>query len=630
MQGLTLHDFAELHLQIRLSSLAGLSVNEEVFPSNVVKLEKQAASHLAFRRTFSFIATPEIISHLRTGYAQVELFAKCQPTYLEGLVRWDTLRELLNWPSGPTSTKRPDLMRRASSSFSQEEQHDIALRLQVLELDAAGKWTSVPVQSQGPLDPGSFFVQQGLQRRLRFSLLHGSGKALRWVNLSRATVGQIRFVGKGTAPVAEEAVELDLRILPASEVEPPVVVHPDGTSTLTAEALWDSSAHDSASLNRPSASGQRVLLRLTVLVQIDNAERPATFTHDVSLKILARGAGGPGSFLNSLWGQTRLVKQTTALFSLVLSPSPIRSAADLWRLDTSQTFVPGEKALPPDWHVRGVSAVKDYLKLQRIERLSADVRAVEALSAACDRSASSPQIGPENRDPVDLKRKIVELWSRPSGAAVESVLTRSTAPTSTLLARLVDLSPKLVPSVTLSQRSAVVAKKKGWLHVLVDAPGNVWVKRFCVLRRPYLHLYLSSAEADEVTIINLTSDRSTGGVDLTVVSSPEVEHLLGVSRPSRDFDQSFRLTLCRGCSLPSALMPSLATRDEIRTCLPRPARKTSSPGARLSHPIPQPRPTPGLCPSRPGCPYPPDLTPRPHRYPPWPQRATLLSRLPFT
>jgi len=551
LQGLTSLDFAEAHLQVRLSSLAGASVNEEVYLSNVVNLEEQAASHLTFRRKFSFVVTPEVAAHLQRGYAKVELFARCQPTFLERLARWDDLRELLESspPTGPTSTQRPEPMRRSESSFVQEEEHDVAARLQILELDAAGKWTSVPVQSQGPSGTGSYFLQQGVQRRFRFSLLHGSGKALRWIALSRVSVGQTRLVSKGVPPVAEDAAELDLRILPTPETEP-VDFHPNGTSTLTAEALWDSSAHESAALNRPSASGQRVVLRLTFLVQIANAERPATFALDISVKILARGGGGPGSFLGGLWGQARLLKQTTTLFSLNLSPAPTRSAADLWRLDTSQCYVRGEETLPSGWHVRGVSAVKDFLKLQRAERLAADVRAVQVLSTACDRPVSSPRLGSQGRDPDGLKRRVVELWSRPSGSAVESALTRTTVPTSTLLASLVDLSPKLVPAVTLARRSDVVAKKKGWLDVLVDAPNNVWVKRFCVLRRPYLHLYASNAETDEVSIINLTSDRSTGGGDLTIVSSPEVEHLLGVSPFRSSFQKLSTDPLLSSSALP--------------------------------------------------------------------------------
>lgn len=549
LQGITSLDFGKLHLQTRLSSFTGLADNEEVYPSSFVDLGQHAASHLSFRRKFSFVVPPNVAAHLKSSYAKVEFFAKCQPTFLERLTRWDDLRELLESSSSagtPPAARTPpqEPMRRSETDFVQEETHDISARLQLLEINAAGEWAPVSVLSQDAADPGSFFIQQGLQRRLRLSLLHGSGKSLKWQSVSKITIGQIRPADKNSGHGGDlgGGNDVDLRLLPgkpSTDVDAPdnddVVFHPDGTSTLAAEAPWDSSAHDSALLNRPSGSGQRVLLRLTFFVQIDTAEKPAVFTHDVSVKILARGASGPGSIFTGLWGSARVLQQTSTLFSLVLSPSPTRSAADLWRLDTSQSYVKGEEFLPHGWKIRGVSAVKDHLQLRRTERLAADVRAVEALVDACASSSSSASASPRlgSHEDVasadDLKRKVVDLWTARFGPRKEMNLSRQAQPPPSLLAKYIDVNPKFLPRVALARRSDIVARKKGFLNVLVDSPNNVWAKRFCVLRRPYFHLYETSSETDEVSIINLSSDPSTGSGDLTVVSSPEVAHLLGVS-----------------------------------------------------------------------------------------------------
>lgn len=61
-------------------------------------------------------------------------------------------------------------------------------------------------------------------------------------------------------------------------------------------------------------------------------------------------------------------------------------------------------------------------------------------------------------------------------------------------------------------------------QILIDAPLNIWTKRFFVLRRPYLHIYTSNSEKVSLLVINLDAD--SGGL-VSVTSSPEVEHLLG-------------------------------------------------------------------------------------------------------
>lgn len=352
-------------------------------------------------------------------------------------------------------------MRRSESDFVQEEMHDISSRLQLLEIGSSGQWAPVQVLAQSVSDAGSFYIQQGLQRRIRLFLLHGSGKALKWLSISRATIGQVRLLDREVA-TADKSQEVELKLLPVVNDQEDVVFHPDGTSTLTADALWDSSAHDSLFLNRPSPSGQRVLLRLTFLVQIESAEKPAVFSHDFSVKVQARGAAGPGYFSTGFFSSNRLLQQTTSLFTLVLSPSSTRSSADLWRLDTSQSYVRGEEFLPQGWKLRGVSTVKDFLQLRKTERLAADVRAVESFIASCDSLSSSSQ--PTQSDD-EVKKKVLDFWTSYTGRDRQLDLSRRIKPSPSILSKYLDLSPKFTPTVSIARRSDVVAKKKGYLDV---------------------------------------------------------------------------------------------------------------------------------------------------------------------
>lgn len=103
-------------------------------------------------------------------------------------------------------------------------------------------------------------------------------------------------------------------------------------------------------------------------------------------------------------------------------------------------------------------------------------------------------------------------------------------------------SPKLTGSASLIPRACVLAlslgalsanrslhrseaaNKRGPLAILRDPTSNQWRKHWFVLRRPYLYLYNSSAEVDEVAVINVSTVR--------VEQSPEIERMLEVNWPS--------------------------------------------------------------------------------------------------
>ncbi|KIM21592.1 hypothetical protein M408DRAFT_29454 [Serendipita vermifera MAFF 305830] len=173
MKGLESNDFSSIHLQIRLASITG-----------PIDLTSAGSSELKFKRTFQLIATPKILAYLREGHAPIEFFASLQATYLERMERWDEMREQHNIrakPNGSAPTNsNPNLptMRRSENDFVVEEVHDVVSCLSICELGSDGKYNPVPVLSQSPLDPGSFSLRQGLQRRLRLTLSSNSGKEL--------------------------------------------------------------------------------------------------------------------------------------------------------------------------------------------------------------------------------------------------------------------------------------------------------------------------------------------------------------------------------------------------------------------------------------------------------------------
>lgn len=372
-------------------------------------------------------------------------------------------------------------------------------------------------------------LRQGLQRRFVISLSHTSGRALPWTRIERVSIGQVRLLGaNGQVLESQPTPDVDLKL---SRKGDSAVFHPDGTSTLVADGFWDSSAHDSTFLNRPTAASQRVLVRLTFSVDIPTCEELATFSLDAALRIQTRGASAPGLLSTGFFGTARLLDRSNAIFSLRLSPPPTRSTRDLWRLDTSKAYIKGEEKLPAGWTPRGVSVVQDHIRLVKQQKLAADVQASEALVEVYESSAGASDSGgsKNGKESEEILKRAVDLWSLRFGPKDEIDLTRRTSePDFAALAKILkvaDLSPKLVPHARLVPRTDIVAKK-GYLNALIDAPKNVWAKRFFVLRRPYLHIYESNSEKTEMLVINLDAD--SGGL-VSVVRSPEVEQLLGVS-----------------------------------------------------------------------------------------------------
>ena len=420
VKGLSHHDFSFIHLQVRLSSFLGPSLtSEEVYPSTAVDLDTGTPSDLKFRRSFSMVASTKVLTYLRQGYAPIEFYARLKPTYLERMERWDEMREQripssigssVNTPQSQPTSLPP--MRRSENDFVVEQMHDVTAWLQVCELAPDGTYKPVPVVSSGHLDPGSFQLHQGLQRRIILTLSSHSGRQLPWTEVTRIRLGNVRHLdAKG---LLHESASKVLTTLPLQQ-DQKIEYKPDGTGSVTAEALWDSSVHNSILLNRVTSSGQRVLLQVSWSVAIETCAEPVNFNMDTAITIQARDARPP-SRLTSLFGSTKVLPKTSTLFSVRLTPPLTRSPKDLWRLDTAEKYVRGEETLGI-WRPRGVSVVEDYSRLVTLERRAADVQAIRVILA------TSPSSKVEQQDAdvwasdasEGLVRKALTLWQKRFG-----------------------------------------------------------------------------------------------------------------------------------------------------------------------------------------------------------------------
>lgn len=416
IKGLSSHDFATVHLQVRLSSFIGPSLaHEEIFSSSVLDMETSSLSELKFRRTFSIVASTKVINYLRQGYAPIEFFAAVKPTYLERLEHWDEMRESRVHPC-PTSPmiqadtmSNTQLMRRSETDFVIEQHHDVAARVQIRELAADGEYVAVPVVSQGSLDAGAFFLHQGLQRRIFLELSSDSGPQLPWSDVTKVRLGNVRLLDpKGRIHESTSKAMVTLPLLADQTVE----FKPDGTGSLTSEALWDSSVHDSVLLNRVTTNPYRVILQFQWAVVVECCSEPVQFSMDIAVTMQTRDARPPNRFLTFL-SSGKILSRMSSIFKVRMTPPLTRSPQDLWRLDTSGKYVRGEEVLQ-NWKPRGMSVVEDYDRLVKMERRAADVQAVRVVLAS-SRATSRPPSESVVWASDTLLQKTVTLWQKQFG-----------------------------------------------------------------------------------------------------------------------------------------------------------------------------------------------------------------------
>ncbi|GAA6024219.1 hypothetical protein JCM10207_006785 [Rhodosporidiobolus poonsookiae] len=523
--GLDKSEFAALHIQLSSSSFFGVSANQdEVFTSDIVQLDTSPSTSARLQHRFEIALTPSVLHHLSSSYADLAFFGRTRLSHFDRIERWDEARDgtatakVANAPSVRGDPVNGDVTRRPENEFILEQQHDVLASVEIRELGEQGEYVPTQVVSTHPLDAGAFFLRQGIQRRFVLNLSHNSGRAFDWKRVARVSLGNVRMLdARGRVHAATSAAAVELRGMG----RPRPQFSNDGTATLTFAGAWDSSVHDSPHLNRTTPSGSRALIALTFEIDVAGCASPIPFTMDVAVTISGRDARPPNKLL-SLLSSTRLSSRISSVFAVRLTPFKTRKVGDIWRLDTAETYVRGEEVLV-GWKPRGLSLVRDYDASAAAKARTADVEATRALLEAYELTLPTVEDMPRE----DRLRWAIALWEKQFGTKGEISLEKE-QPVSAML----DLaspapspqpsasspsSPKLTGSATLIQRTETY-NKRGTLAILRDPTSNQWRKQWFVLRRPYLHIYDSSSDVDEVAVINVSTVR--------VEQSPEIEQML--------------------------------------------------------------------------------------------------------
>ncbi|SMQ46309.1 unnamed protein product [Zymoseptoria tritici ST99CH_3D7] len=463
------------------------------------------------------------LSAPREASLRVSIFARVTSMHLDKLLSWDDMRDASVAANIKPRNKRLH-SRIGEHEYYSDARHDTFARVHILEISEDGTYQPVEVVQNDTLDQGAYQLHQGLQRRVVLNLVHSSGDGLPWERVDRLQAGQIRLLDSDGKVSDTDSNTPDVLL---SLVSPPVIrKNADGTVHVKVTGQWDSSAHSSQLLDRPTLDKYRVQLTFKWQVHSPRVTHPMKFNFDVAVQTRPRTWFRQNSLLGQFFYNQRVVHSTANNYTVTLKPSAAKRAGDLWRMDTSTDYISGEETLT-SWAPRSTSLVKDYMTLRKRQRRIAEIesaRGVLAWGALSPPSKAQRAEGETLTEPQQaLLKRVLGLWqTSPSPSEMMLLLSNTGSPErgaafanggSKDASEESDPVP-LAATVETHLKSPTVLKA-GWL-LCPDLAGSHWVRTYVELRRPYLHLY--SKEGDEVNAINLTNSR--------IDAEPQVAKLL--------------------------------------------------------------------------------------------------------
>lgn len=301
---------------------------------------------------------------------RVAIFAKVFAMHLDKLSSWDDMRD------GVQDQSRA--ARVAESQFFTQEKHDLLARIQILEMNENGEYVPVDVTQVGAMDPGTFQLHQGLQRRIAINVTHSSGDTLSWDDVSSLRVAKVQLVDQAgrvsTKDHGSQPLDISLRL----PTKPIFRNNANGTRSITIFGQWDSSLHDTILLDRTTADKNRVQMTIAWEITSSKLAEPMKFSSNVFCKILSRSHVRQTSMLSALWQTSKIVHSSPSIFTLTMRPAPIKRVGDLWRMDSQHDYIKGEEHLT-SWTPRGVSLVLDHVAARKKKRKATEMASIQAL-----------------------------------------------------------------------------------------------------------------------------------------------------------------------------------------------------------------------------------------------------------
>ncbi|XP_062559919.1 kinesin-like protein unc-104 isoform X5 [Armigeres subalbatus] len=301
--------------------------------------------------------------------------------------------------------------------------HDVLVWFEICELAPNGEYVPAVVDHSDDLPcRGLYLLHQGIQRRIRITIVHEPTAEVKWKDIRELVVGRIRNQPEPADELDDsDSCVLSLGLFPGEVLEVPG----DDRSFFRFEAAWDSSLHNSALLNRVTQTGEQIFITLSAYLELENCARPAIITKDLSMIIYGRDARtGPRSLKHLFSGQYRNpeANRLSGVYELSLRRASEAGVQRRQRrvLDTSSTYVRGEENLH-GWRPRGDSLIFDHQwELEKLTRLE-EVGRVRHLLMLRERLGMDTTPNPTTKTEKD----VCNLAQRASASPVHMVIPPS-------------------------------------------------------------------------------------------------------------------------------------------------------------------------------------------------------------
>uniref|UniRef100_A0AAR2L8T0 plus-end-directed kinesin ATPase n=1 Tax=Pygocentrus nattereri TaxID=42514 RepID=A0AAR2L8T0_PYGNA len=370
--------------------------------------------------------------------------------------------------------------------------YDLMVFFEICELEANGDYVPAAVDHRGGMPcHGTFLLHQGIQRRVTVTIVHETGSDIQWKEVRELVVGRIRNTPEADESIIDPNI-LSLNILSAGNILLPLTALNAMSRTFYRfEAAWDSSMHNSLLLNRVTPYGEKIYMTLSAYLEMENCTQPAVITKDFCMVFYSRDAKLSASrSIRNLFSSGSLRpsegNRVTGVYELSLCHLADAGSPGMQRrrrrvLDTSVAYVRGEENLA-GWRPRSDKTTyssRDFLSFQCLRLLTHTFN--RDYSHVCVSASESK---------VRALLKTINKSSKLSASSGTPLTIHELRKLLTLTGGFFFHSP--------------IVSKKGYLHFL-EPHTNGWVKRYVVVRRPYVYIYNSERETVERAILNLSS-----------------------------------------------------------------------------------------------------------------------------
>lgn len=515
----------------------------------------------------------------------VDFFGTAQPLALRRAFHEDvqleqSLRRTINRDHSLSASQNLQMERLHEEELFVDSQHELAMWIRVMEPGLDGQWerTSCMFIADNCVSP-FFLLRQGLQRRIEVVASHNNSQHMRITGIRSLQVGAPRLVDEKGRFQSNMTTANESRMveLPLINVELAEETRLDNRSLVMARAAWDTSVHGSWLLDVPTDADMRVKLAVTLQLDIENSNGdPIELQTSVFAQIHSRqsNTGQPGGNWLMSWGtdmmngiarlsagpkksrscvslsnsMQRLVPDTERdpvyrVFSVTLSPiNPIAGKDNLWRLNTGKKYVRGEETLLP-WLPRSVQFVDEYHRLEheeawrlsvarnreRLETVVNDLgldqmdqirERVFSGTTANQREQRLGQLVLEAIYKIRRFRRIPDSGLGLQQEPIESLVVSDNRRVSLLdIKQLIKRQPRNVRPILVQGHFV----HRGWVDMLDTNAGAFegWVRRWLVVERPYVFVFLDKECRYLDNVINVSSAR--------INVDPHVSEMLGGS-----------------------------------------------------------------------------------------------------